>query len=277
MKSLSKSLGTLFTLLFCVGVIWSAYTLYMLPINLMEYSKAIDLIQIKQIHPLLNRLYLTLGATLAAGMLTIVLLFIMNRGQAFQDVNQVKASKKNSSEQYTATQQATMDETIRFHLEGIDEILQSSDNQEKVFSQALSTVCKQLEASLAIAYEVKKEGKHRIIEMFASFAHHMREGEKISYRFGEGLAGQAAKEGKLFNIKSVPQGYLQIVSGLGKATPANLIIIPIKKEDKVVGIVEIASFKEFTPQQETALQENFDKLALKLGNNDNVSLATAKS
>lgn len=276
MKALSKSLSTLFTLLFCVGAIWSAYTLYMLPANLMEYSKSIDLIQIRQVYPLLNHLYLTLGTTLASGMFAIALLFIMKHKQVPQNVSQLKVSKKNAAE-HTVAKQSALDGTVQLHLEGIDEILQSSDNQEKVFNRALSAICKQLEASLAIAYEVKKEGKYRMIEMFASFAHHMPEGEKVTYRFGEGLAGQAAKEGKLFNIKSVPQGYLQIFSGLGKATPTNLMIIPLKREDQVVGIVEIASFKEFSPQQEAALQESFDKLALKLVNNNNVSLAIAKS
>lgn len=276
MKSLSKSLSTLFALLFCVGVVWSAYMLYMLPAGLMEYSKAMDLIQIKQVYPLLNRLYLSLGATLASGMLTIALLFIMRREQYTRSANQVNVSKK-SSDRHTVTEQATRDSAVQFQLDGIDEILHASDSREQVFNQALSIVCKQLEASLAIAYEVKKDGKHSMIEMFASYAFHRPEDEKVIYRFGEGLAGQAAKEGKLYNIKSVPQGYLQIISGLGKATPTNLMIIPVKMEDQVVGIVEIASFKEFTPQHETALLESFGKLALKLGNNDNVSLATAKS
>ena len=111
---------------------------------------------------------------------------------------------------------------------------------------------------------------------FSSYAYHVPEGEKISFRFGEGLAGQVAKEGKMINIDAVPEGYIRILSGLGSASPRHLIIIPLKEADQVRGVVEIASFHSFSSQTEIELQQTFDKLALKLINDDNVSLENAK-
>jgi putative methionine-R-sulfoxide reductase with GAF domain len=123
---------------------------------------------------------------------------------------------------------------------------------------------------------VKKKGNTRYIELFASFAYHVPEGEIVTFKFGEGLAGQVAKEGKLVNLQSVPEGYIQILSGLGSSSPTNLIIIPVRSEGEIIGVVEIASFKEFSQQHEVLLQSTFDKLSLKLVNNDNVSLKAPK-
>lgn len=44
-------------------------------------------------------------------------------------------------------------------------------------------------------------------------------------------------------MKELPKGYLTITSGLGGAEPKFLIVVPIKAETKVYGILEIASFK----------------------------------
>ena len=274
MKSLSSLWSTLCTILFFAGVVWSAYTLYQLPQDLMENVKTIDLLQIRQVQPLLTHLHLVIGGTFAVAMVTIVTLYISRSKQTFHYGSQNSdTGAKESAEKDVSD----LNEVDSIQITGIDEIVECEDEKTLIFNRALSTVCKQLEASQAAAYQVKNEGKQRMIELFASFAHHIPEGEKLNYRFGEGLAGQVAKEGKLFNIKSVPESYIQIISGLGKATPSNLIIIPVKADEKVVGVVEIASFKEFTRGQEIAIQQAFDKLALKLANNDNVSLAKAKS
>lgn len=272
MKSLSKWLKVIFTVLFLLGVATSAYTLYELPESLMAYSAKIDLVQVRQLQPLLYSLYLVVGATLALGMLTITAFFVSTK----QTVQHTGPKEKTESVAVSNAQQEASASDQDWHLQGLDEILNADEDKPVVFSRLLSLVCKQLEASQAAVYEVKQEEDYRVIEMFASFAHPTPEGTKIAYRLGEGLAGQVAKEGKRLQLSSVPEGYIQIVSGLGKATPTHLLIIPVKTEEEVRGVVEIASFKEISAGQETALQAAFDKLALKLANNDIVSLAEAK-
>ena len=50
-------------------------------------------------------------------------------------------------------------------------------------------------------------------------------------------------------VDEIPPGYIRISSGLGEAPPANLAVMPIKFEDSVMGVVELASFSKFTPIQ----------------------------
>jgi hypothetical protein len=64
------------------------------------------------------------------------------------------------------------------------------------------------------------------------------------FRAGEGLNGQAALEGQPLLIEDMPENYLQVVSGLGNATPSNLYILPILKDKNCVALIELATFKK---------------------------------
>jgi PAS domain S-box-containing protein len=44
-------------------------------------------------------------------------------------------------------------------------------------------------------------------------------------------------------LKEVPENFVRITSGLGEALPRNILIVPLKLEEQVFGLIEIASFK----------------------------------
>jgi methyl-accepting chemotaxis protein len=56
-------------------------------------------------------------------------------------------------------------------------------------------------------------------------------------------------EAETILLTEVPANYITITSGLGKATPNCLILIPIKHENVVLGVIEMASFSVFTPNE----------------------------
>ncbi|QFR97662.1 HAMP domain-containing protein [Streptomyces tsukubensis] len=61
-----------------------------------------------------------------------------------------------------------------------------------------------------------------------------------------GLVRQAALERKRILVEEAPPDYITINSGLGEAAPASVIIIPILFEDKLLGVIELASFSRFS-------------------------------
>ncbi|GAA1922144.1 HAMP domain-containing protein [Streptomyces durmitorensis] len=61
-----------------------------------------------------------------------------------------------------------------------------------------------------------------------------------------GLVRQAALEKKRILVDEVPPDYIKITSGLGDAAPASLVIIPILFEDKLLGVIELATFSRFS-------------------------------
>ncbi|WP_345745046.1 ATP-binding protein [Streptomyces sp. ODS28] len=63
---------------------------------------------------------------------------------------------------------------------------------------------------------------------------------------GHGLIAQVAEQRRRILLTEVPPGYLPIASGLGAASPACVVILPVLYEERVLGVVELASFSAFS-------------------------------
>jgi len=51
------------------------------------------------------------------------------------------------------------------------------------------------------------------------------------------------------------------VSGLGKSKPRQLVFVPLKNQDEVVGLIEYATFEPITEKHQKALDEISKKVA----------------
>ncbi len=87
-----------------------------------------------------------------------------------------------------------------------------------------------------------------------------------SFVLGETLSGQCAMEGKIIHLKEVPELYFNINSGLGNATPREIVLIPICFQDKALAVIEIASFNHFQKQHMIFLQELIPIVGLGMNN-----------
>lgn len=75
------------------------------------------------------------------------------------------------------------------------------------------------------------------------------ENEDGIIEMGEGLVGEAYKEGGIIHMTEIPDNYTAITSGLGEANPTAILIFPLMNEEVVEGIIELASFHEFAEFQ----------------------------
>ncbi|MEV6022300.1 HAMP domain-containing protein [Streptomyces sp. NPDC052036] len=82
-----------------------------------------------------------------------------------------------------------------------------------------------------------------------------------SFRPGEALIGTAAQEKRTILVENAPSGYLKISSGLGDAPPAQVIVLPVLFEGKVLGVIELASFTPFTQIQRDFLNQIAEMIA----------------
>ncbi|MGW2030166.1 MULTISPECIES: HAMP domain-containing protein [Streptomyces] len=82
-----------------------------------------------------------------------------------------------------------------------------------------------------------------------------------SFRPGEALVGTAAQEKRTILVSDAPSGYLKISSGLGEAPPAQVIVLPVLFEGKVLGVIELASFTPFTQIQKDFLNQIAEMIA----------------
>ena len=126
------------------------------------------------------------------------------------------------------------------------EIIQKADSLEKLSFELINNLAKQLNASQAAFFITEKRESQDFVKLIASYAYHIPESKEVIFEFGEGLVGQVASDATTLNLKELPAGHLEIISGLGSTQNANLIIVPIISDGMVIGVFEIASFEEFT-------------------------------
>lgn len=82
-----------------------------------------------------------------------------------------------------------------------------------------------------------------------------------TFKAGETLPGQAVKNKTLVVLNNIPENYMTIVSGLGKSLPKQLVFVPLKHQDDVVGLIEYATFELMTDKQQKALDAISKKIA----------------
>jgi PAS domain S-box-containing protein len=85
------------------------------------------------------------------------------------------------------------------------------------------------------------------IELIASYAYNREKYHHKTLEIHEGLLGNVYLEKKSVYLKDIPEDYIEITSGLGQSTPRVLYIVPLKVDENVLGMIEVASFTEFEP------------------------------
>ena len=65
-------------------------------------------------------------------------------------------------------------------------------------------------------------------------------------------------------LKEVPTDYIKITSGLGEANPRAVIVLPLVQNQVVEGVLELACFTPYKPQQIEFLKQLGESLAAAL-------------
>lgn len=99
------------------------------------------------------------------------------------------------------------------------------------------------------------------LEMTACYAFDRRKFMEKSVEIGEGLVGRCFREGKTIFMTDVPENYITISSGLGQERPRCLIIVPLRYNDEVLGVIEMATFKEYDKYQVEFIEKLAESIA----------------
>ncbi|HTJ48255.1 MAG TPA: GAF domain-containing protein, partial [Cyclobacteriaceae bacterium] len=131
------------------------------------------------------------------------------------------------------------------------DILRSSDDNINILGDniisALVKYTGSNQGGLYILNDENERNKH--LELVSLFAFDIKKFEKQQVKLGEGILGQTFLERETTYLNEIPEEYIRITSGLGDATPKTILMVPLKVDTEVYGIVELASFREFQPHE----------------------------
>ena len=122
---------------------------------------------------------------------------------------------------------------------------QNNDNMQELAFSIIKNLVKYLNASQGGIFIINDDDDNteRFVELKACFAFNKKKFLKKKVFWGEGLVGAALQEGETVFITDVPDKYVSITSGLGDSNPRCILIVPLKLNDEIFGVIEIASFK----------------------------------
>ncbi|HUW07101.1 MAG TPA: cache domain-containing protein [Williamwhitmania sp.] len=129
-------------------------------------------------------------------------------------------------------------------LASFTEILrQSNETMEVLADNILKHLVRYLNAIQGGVFIKNDDNSHNIqYDLVAAFAFDRKKYLTKSYEEAEGLVGACAAEKATIYLTEIPQNYIEVTSGLGDANPNVLLLVPLKVEDTILGVIEIASF-----------------------------------
>nr|WP_231871409.1 response regulator [Planctomyces sp. SH-PL62] len=110
---------------------------------------------------------------------------------------------------------------------------------EQLGESLLRFLAEYLDAQAGVAYTGEGADFHRL----ATYGVSAEGGSPATFKWGDGLLGQAVKDRRTFLIEDVPDGYITVGSGLGRGTPRGLVITPTSADGVVNGVIELGFFR----------------------------------
>ncbi|HYG38223.1 MAG TPA: GAF domain-containing protein [Cytophagales bacterium] len=139
-------------------------------------------------------------------------------------------------------------------------------NTEELYNRIIAGIVKYLRVNQGALFILEGERENKYLELKATYAYDKRKFSKKIIAPGEGLLGQAFMEKKYTYLTDVPQFYTTITSGLGEATAGHVLIMPLKVNEKVLGLIELASFSQIEQYKINFLEKLGENIATSLYN-----------
>jgi PAS domain S-box-containing protein len=139
---------------------------------------------------------------------------------------------------------------------------QNNDNLHELSYNIISNLVNYIDAKQGGLFIINDENEHdRHFELTACYAYNRKKFLEKRIEWEEGLVGACALEQKTILITDIPDDHVTITSGLGEAKPGCLALIPLKVNDQVHGVIELASLKVFEPYEIDFLEKLAESIA----------------
>ncbi|WNG54098.1 HAMP domain-containing protein [Archangium gephyra] len=162
------------------------------------------------------------------------------------------------------TQKNTEQDWLKTNLAKFSGMMQGQKNLEAVSRLIMSELTPLVSAHHGAFFLMDTEDGHPVAKLTSSYAYRERKNVGNRFRLGEGVVGQCALEKKTILLTHVPADYIRITSGLGEASPLNVIVLPVLFEGEVKAVIELASFHPFSAIHQIFLDQLTESIGVVL-------------
>ncbi|HYY55890.1 MAG TPA: response regulator, partial [Pyrinomonadaceae bacterium] len=192
----------------------------------------------------------------------------LTRSIAVEAQGEVAKLKDNINEMIInlreTTQKNTEQDWLKTNLARFTRMLQGQRDMTTVSQMVLSELAPLVDAQQGVFYVNGANNGTPLMKLLGSYAFTERKNLANEFKPGQGLVGQCVLERERILLTNVPGDYIHIGSGLGHATPLNIIVLPVLFENEVKAVIELASFNRFNDTHLTFLDQLTESIGIVL-------------
>lgn len=145
-----------------------------------------------------------------------------------------------------------------------DILRQRSENIREFGYEIIKELVKYTDSNQGSMYLIsdnEEDSLEMYLEQVAAYAWNRKKFANQKIEMGDGIIGACAFEKETVYMTDIPEDYIEIKSGLGKANPKSLILVPLKIEEDIFGVIEMASFNKYEEYQIEFLEKVAESIA----------------
>lgn len=144
----------------------------------------------------------------------------------------------------------------------VDILRSSSDDLNLLGDKIIAALVQYTKSNQGALYILNDEdSRNKYLELVSLFAFDIKKHEQQKIKLGEGILGQTFLEKETTHLTNMPESYVRITSGLGDASPRSLLLVPLKVDTQVYGIIELASFNEYLAHEIAFVEKLSESIA----------------
>ena len=151
---------------------------------------------------------------------------------------------------------------LKSNLAQIAAALQSARSFTEIAQVLFSHLAPLVQMGHGVFYVYEED--HQRLRMLGGYAYRERKSLEQYFALGEGLVGQSAMERKPIILSEPPPDYVRIGSALGEAVPRAIAVLPILRNDRLLGVLELATLSGFGAREQDLLDGALPILAMNL-------------
>jgi methyl-accepting chemotaxis protein len=179
---------------------------------------------------------------------------LLNMRTSLQHANTVEQKRKDDDERRNWISQG---------LAQFSEILRNNNtDMEMMANEVLFRLVRYVNANQGGIFVLNdSDPQEKFLEMRSCYAYDRKKFAEKRIETGEGMVGACWQEGETIYMTDVPHEYAEITSGLGGDTPTVILIVPLKVNEEVFGVLELAAFDDFQPHVRDFIGKISDSIA----------------